>query len=387
MELSELRARYFAVLYTLSSALSGVCLVNKMPAEAIYSYASKHSLAALACHGLELAGAATPDMSNEKLRALRRELIFDTARAEICKRLNTEKIKYVLLKGVILKKLYPSAGLREMADNDILIDPSCRRKVKRIMRELGYKVASYGSGNHDVYTRDTVLNFEIHVSLFSNQRERLYSYFESTFDRVNPASDGAFEHLMSDEDFYIYMKAHEYKHYANGGTGLRSFVDTYLFLKAHEGALDMEYIERECSLIGILEYERASRALSLKIFDKNMLAALLSAARGGELPITEDEANMLDYVASSGTYGTVAHSVENAMEQYEKEGERAGKLKFLWRRLVPPMSFYKESAPFVYKYKIFIPFYIIWRLIKALFRNPARIFAQIKDTVKYKKEK
>lgn len=387
MELHELRARYCAVLYTVSSALCGVTLVKKMPAEAIYSYASRHSLGALTCHGLELAGAATPSASADKLQAVRRAMLFDNARAEICKRLNTEKIKYILLKGIVLKELYPAIGLREMADNDILIDPAHRHKVKKIMRELGYKVESYGKGNHDVYTKSGGLNFEIHISLFSLQNERMYGYFASIFERARRVDEKSFEYRMTDEDFYVYVKAHEYKHYASGGTGLRSLVDTYLFMNAHAQTLDMEYIERECRSIGIFEYEYESRELAKKIFGVDMLSKLLDAAKGGELPLSEDELNMLDYICSSGTYGVMSQQIANAMKRYEDEGAKSGKLKFLWRRLVPPMSFYRESAPFVYKYKIFIPFYLIGRLVRAVARRPGRVFAQIKSVIKYKKEK
>ncbi len=385
MELRELRARYSAVLYTVSSALHGVSLVKKMPAEAIYTYASRHSLGALACHGLELAGAATPAMSADKLQATRRTMLFNNARDEICKRFDSENIRYILLKGIVLKELYPAIGLREMSDNDILIDPASRRRVKKIMQELGYKIEEYNSGNHDVYIKAPVLNFELHVSLFTNQRERLKEYFKKTFDRATPVGQGRSEYIMTDEDFYIYIKAHEYKHYTNGGTGLRSLVDTYLFMQAHSQTLDMEYIERECREIGIFEYEVASRRLAEKIFSRDRLEELLASARGGELSLTDDELDMLDYICSSGTYGIISQEIANAMKRYEDAGESSGKLKFLLRRLVPPMSFYKEHAPFVYKYKIFIPFYLIWRLIRALLRSPRRVFAQIKNVAKYKK--
>lgn len=51
-----------------------------------------------------------------------------------------------------------------------------------------------------------------------------------------------YEKHFSREDFYIYLVAHEYKHYFLGGTSLRSLADTYIYLKKYplrykEGAL------------------------------------------------------------------------------------------------------------------------------------------------------
>lgn len=43
----------------------------------------------------------------------------------------------------------------------------------------------------------------------------------------------------------IYMIAHEYKHFSKGGTGLRSLLDTYVFLRHCDETLDKEYVESE----------------------------------------------------------------------------------------------------------------------------------------------
>ena len=54
-----------------------------------------------------------------------------------------------------------------------------------------------------------------------------------------------FGYRFSDEDFYLFLTAHEYKHYSWGGTGLRSLMDVYVYLKNLEGRLDWNYIKEE----------------------------------------------------------------------------------------------------------------------------------------------
>ena len=386
MDLVELRARSTAVLYTVSSALSGVTLTSSMPAAAIYSHATTHSLGALVCRGLELAGCAPDNAVLDKLKSARREMVFSAARNSILARFDEHKIKYICLKGIVFKSLYPELGLREMTDNDILIDPNSRAEVRRIMRSLGYTVESYGKSHHDIYTKEPFLNFEMHITLFSVKNERFHKYFEAVFEKAARVDDETYECRMSDEDFYIYTKAHEYKHYISGGIGMRTLVDTYVYLKDKGDALDFDYITEECDKIGIAEYESLSRALAMKIFDTGFLPSLLIAAKGGELSLDQDEIEMLDYFASSGTFGKVSRQVENEIRRYEADGGgRTSKIKFLLRNVFPPISFYRESAPIVYKVKILIPFYCIGRLIVTLLKRPARVFAKIKSTVKYKK--
>ena len=388
MKPEELRRRYAALLYTLSSALAGERPMAQIPAGGIYSYAVRHSLGALAAHALELSGIATDEALDGKLRAARRSMLFATARAELTSELDRAGIAYVRLKGVVMKDLYPDSTLREMSDNDILIPFDKRRAVRKIMSTLGYTVESYGKGHHDVYTKEPIYNFEIHISLFGSRHESLCEYFSDFLERAERVSDSTCERRMRDEDFYIYMKAHEYKHYMSGGIGLRSLVDTYVFTSRKSDSLDFDYITSECEKIGIAEYESRSRALACKLFAPESRDMLLSYFKGeGELDLTDSETEMLDYISSSGTYGKVSQEIENAMHRYESEHKstKGAKLRFILRRVFPPMSFYKENAPIVYKVRVLIPFYCIGRLIVALVKRPARIFAQLRSLKKYKK--
>ena len=71
----------------------------------------------------------------------------------------------------------------------------------------------------------------------------LYDYYRDVASRLIQ-EDGTCERRFSPEDFYIYLIAHEYRHFSHSGTGLRSLLDVYLFWKKHGEQLDGEYIER-----------------------------------------------------------------------------------------------------------------------------------------------
>ena len=161
-----------------------------------------------------------------------------------------------------------------------------------------------------------------------------------------------FEKHLSPEDFYIYMLAHEYKHYSVEGTGLRSILDVYVYLQKE--LLDMDYVATETETLGIAEFEAANRSLAQHLFS------------GGEL--TEADKEMLEYIMTSGAYGTLDHRVENRMKEYG-----GGKLWYMLNRFFVPVSKknkrYREMAfffPFFYKHRILLPLLPFYRVLRGL---------------------
>lgn len=85
----------------------------------------------------------------------------------------------------------------------------------------------------------------------SISNERICSYYRDVKNRLKTACGKQYELRFSDEDFYVYMIAHEYKHYSGGGTGLRSLLDTYVYCLKKGKTLDWDYISGEIEKLGI----------------------------------------------------------------------------------------------------------------------------------------
>lgn len=256
------------------------------------------------------------------------------------------------LKGSVLKNLYPAIGTRQMADCDILIDPSRAFYVKSVMESMGFTTKTFGTALHDTYYKEPVCNFEIHRELFGETHsEKLRAYYRDVENRLIPGP--GCERRFTPEDFYLYMIAHEYKHYAILGTGLRSLLDTYVYLRANE--LDMEYVAAEAEKLGIAAFETANRALALHLFG------------GGEL--TAEDHEMLDYILFSGVHGSMVYRVRNKMKK-----NNWSKMQYALHLFLVPVSRknprYGEFAlnhPFFYRHKLllpFLPFYRAFRVMK-----------------------
>lgn len=343
------------VIYLASCAVNGTvpekARVDSMDLDAVYAFAAHHMITATIAFALESAGYKDQKSSNAIAAAMRKTALFDQTWGNIKNQLENAGIWYMPLKGAVLKNLYPKYGMREFADHDILFDASRADDVKAIMEDMGFKAEHFGTSNHDCYYKRPCLNIEMHRALFGPSHEvKLYEYYKDIEPRL--IRERAFERRFTPEDFYLYFLAHEYKHYEGSGTGLRSLMDTYVYLNHVD--LDVEYVAAEAEKLGIREFEEKNRSLSLHLFSGEKLSA--------------NDQEILDYILSSGTYGTVTHRVQN---QLKKSGW--SKIHYMFDRFFVPFSrknekyeAYAGAYPFFYQHKILLPLLLFYRTFRAM---------------------
>jgi len=145
------------------------------------------------------------------------------------------------------------------------------------------------------------------------------------------------------------------------GTGLRSLVDTYVYLKHFN--LNMDYVEKEINKLGISEFEKSNRNLSLHLFDTGKLNA--------------EEYKMLLYIFNSGTYGTIKNKVE-------KDVKEMGRWKYFKSRLFTTKEIMLNDFPILRKLPFLYPVFFIIRLFRGLFFRREKFMAQLKGAIKGK---
>ena len=352
------------IIYLCSCAINGIepqaDRVKDIKLDRLYEASQKHMLTAMVGQVLKGVGISSPKLKDAIALAQRKAVILNNDLANVTSALETAGIWYMPLKGTVLKNLYPCFAMREMADVDVLFDADRADDVKNIMENLEFQIKVYGKTNDDDYIKSPLSNFEMHRALFGERHDqKLYEYYRNVKDRLLKDVGNQYGYHFSPEDFYIFMIAHEYKHYSSEGTGLRSLLDTYVFLQ--KNTLDMGYVEAETAKLGINNYERLNRSLAQKLFSKD----------GGKLTAGEDK--MFDYIISSGTYGTLEHKIDNT----------GGKIKYFVRRVFGPIGkndpdrdhFRKTYATF-FNHPILLPLLPFYRLFKALKTSPKRIKAE-----------
>lgn len=356
------------MLYLMACALQDVSAQEEFLADVdlqqLFITARNHSVAAMVCMALEktaiFAGAdeaVKKHWREAKNKAIRKNMLLDAERAAIVKQLESAGIWHMPLKGSILKDWYPKPGMREMADNDILFDPSERKRVREIFRSRGYKIVSFGKGNHDEYEKPPIYNFEMHVSLFHETYQELAGQYGNVKEKLLPVDGTVCQFAFTPEDFYVFVLAHAYKHYSGSGTGVRTLADFYVMNRHLGGIMNRDEVEQKLTRLGIAEYEQRSRVLAEKLF---------SGARPlPEMELNTDEKEMLRFYCDATAYGTIDNQIQNRLQKLQGNAEGITlrtKLKYCCARLFPGREFCKYYYPVVYHHLWMLPFFWVWRI-------------------------
>lgn len=355
--------------------------IREVDLDKLYHMSCIHSMEALIGMVLRQAGVSVSKEWNEKIaKAVRKVLLFDAERAKLFSFMEQRGIWYLPLKGIILKDYYPAIGMRQMSDNDILFDYTFSEEIQMYMESQGYETVSIGIGHHDEYEKKPVYNFEMHGNLYSeNHISGWAQYYKDIKKKLILNNGSSYGYHFTDEDFYIYIVSHIYKHYEEYGTGIRGLLDMYVYLKEMSQKLDYNYIEQECTVLGIAEFEYQNRKLCKKIFGVD--SPKEAEALEDELSVEDKE--LLAYYFSSGVYGTLERGVKKRIERVWKENEGISRMSYLWNRIFPPKEVMEKHYSHVYKHKLLLPFAYVCRLWEGLCNKKRRdkMFVEV-DTIK-----
>ncbi|MBR6089368.1 MAG: nucleotidyltransferase family protein [Anaerolineaceae bacterium] len=363
----EINSVIFDLAYLVGCAVDGVIpdaeRVSRMDLDAVYQEAGRHMLSAAAAMALESAGMRDDRSSRIISLSVRKTSLFDRERKAILEKFEENGIWYMPLKGILIKELYPKYGMREMCDNDILVDAGRLNDIRDIMLALGFTEGEKGM-IHDSYFKNP-LNFEIHKALFKQAKNGKFDgYFDNVKEFLIKDENNQCGWHFSTEDFYAYILAHANRHISGGGTGIRSLLDIYVIsAKLHP---DRNKVLPVLEKTGLTEFESDMKLLSQDLFRGNQLTA--------------QEMELLRYVETSGAYGTISHRVENRIR--EAGGGKSGKRHYIFRRLFPSMERIKEGKPFFYRHKILLPFLLPYRLGRGLLKHRTRLISEFKALLK-----
>lgn len=349
--------------------------VAEMNLEKVYARSKSQSLEVLTYMALESLMKSDPQMAIPdetqvlprwrvaKNKAIAKNLMMDAAREQLFAFLEERGIWHVALKGVVLCNLYPQYGMRQMADNDILFDPSFRQEVHDWFVEQGYDVKSFCEGNHDEYHKKPIYNFEMHITLFPENLNLPFTrYYLTVKEKLLAVPGKMFEYSMSDEDFYLYTIAHEYKHYANSGTGIRALLDIAVCNRVKNN-MDRSYLDKELYKMGLFEFEHEMRVIAQKALNLKVAVSTVDEA------LSEKEKDILNELLFNGTYGNEQKYWKSQIlrDQPDKEDISIGvKAQYLMRRLFPDREYMKmwcqRFEPYFLRHRWLMPVAPVWRI-------------------------
>lgn len=248
---------------------------------------------------------------NFKFSEIQKNLVVSKEREAVCKDFDEAGIKYMFLKGLVIRDYYPQTLMRQMSDNDILYDVSKRTELIDIMKKNGFYLMCSQDVSDD-FSKPPFTLIEMHKVLFYDIKN-----FDINLDlwkRAVKHDDSTMRYDISPEDNYIYALAHMYKHYVYyNGCGIRFVADMYL-LHYSEDNLDFDYIIPQLKKFKLYDFYKSVMSLAEAIFN--------------DADYNDVELKLLDEIFSGGVYGNTS-SLDEAIEA------NGGKLKFLFAKIFP----------------------------------------------------
>ncbi|MGN1339463.1 MAG: nucleotidyltransferase family protein [Oscillospiraceae bacterium] len=318
--------------------------------ERVFGLAQKHSVAGMAYYAVETlkappAGELAKQWRQVRDMALVKDITQLAELESISAAFSAGGVRFLPLKGCIIKHLYPQSDMRTMSDIDMLIDPENAEKARDIMAGLGYSCEHFGYDVHDVYHKPPVMSVEVHRELFGEEGQEFQCVFPDPWSLCG-IKDGLRYDFGADA-FFAYVLAHAVKHLEEGGTGIRTVMD--LWVCVHSG------VGIDCGrALDILEPSGKSGAARRLVE--------LSEVWFGDGRHTEQTRELERYIFGSGTYGTVENSAANRIR-------KSGRGGYLVRLVFPTFAHMKQHYPVLKRAPVLLPVCWLARLVTKPFVN------------------
>ena len=267
-------------------------------------------------------------------------------------------IDFIILKGYVIRRLYPENWMRNSCDVDVLVHECDLESAGKALESLGFERDEDGLSAHDVKYTQGAIHVELHYTLIEEHvMPSVSSVLGGVWEATFPCVDGG--RVMTDEMFYFYHVAHMAKHFENGGCGVRSVLD--LWLLNHKMEFSREKRDAVLEAGGLLEFERGLRRLSEYWF----------ADGDGEGLSTLEK-----FVLSGGAYGRTDNSVSI------KRIQKGGRFRYILSRLFAPYSLLKRYYPILERHPYLLPIYEVKRWIDAMKRDGKKYRRELRENMK-----
>lgn len=334
----------------------------------IFSLAESHSVTAIIAskikelpHGSRPKGKLLSAYNQRLGYAVQSYEIKMRAMTYLIKTLSDAGIDHLLVKGAVLRFLYPSPELRTSGDTDVVVRPSEYERAIEALRKAGFRIdfvrqyfsqVAYGGELFDLHTELESINVQSKI------------YYSTPFDDISESTG----HTYKLKPIYhlLYVITHIAYHLKNGGAGVRMIMDIDALLRYYPD-MDMERFTALCDNIKIKRTAQVLIALSKKWF-KTPVAVDYTFEDSDERSFYE---NLSDIIINGGVFGYKNGGVgmvnlQRSMGEDGKSGIKAS-LKAFFKWLFPSASYLKKYYYYCYKHSVLLPVAWFHRFFKALF--------------------
>lgn len=289
--------------------------------------------------------------------------------------LNTNNIPVIVLKGLVVRDLYPKSELRTMGDADILVHEKDLNKVNDILINLGY-IKKQSHTFHTVYIKGNS-HIEVHWTLANEEMfNGIAEFKDETWERAIDVNVGESKSLsMCDEDLLLYCCIHMAKHFINSGFGIRQVCDVLLLVEKRGQYIDWNSFVNRSKRKGVYKFTMSIFAICNRLFEMRIPDELKEFIEFDNVYLDE----LIDAIWKSGVHGK-RNKVWILTRQVTREGKRLknnwiGRIKKIY---FPNGNSLSERYSYAKNNKVLLPVAWIHRILNAMFRKGYSISDKIR---------
>lgn len=271
------------------------------------------------------------------------QIVKDTNQnIEIEKILNAfekNKIKTLVVKGMLMKDIYPQNYMRQMCDLDILVDANNFKKSSQVMANIGYQ-KHYNYEKHLIFEKLPFMIVELHRKLVLEKDVVGYEYFSNIWPLCIKYKDYENIYQLDIDNAYVFCIVHLLIHFKFTGIKIKDILDVYLYNETYKDTLNYDKLSKIFNSLGIQDFAENIRNIAYKWFGPD-----------GVEDFDEVEKFILK---GSNLNNNVHYSI----------GVNNGKLNFLIKSLFPEMKIMREKFPVLKKFPLLLPVMWITRIAK-----------------------
>ena len=332
--------------------------------EEIFSLSSIHNVCAITANQILLLDKESQPEA-QILSQFRQQLGYtlidsdgkEKALSYLRKLLSENGIEFVLVKGAILRELYPVKELRTSSDIDVIIHHNDLTKLRDILNKN-----SSCTITNDTQKEITFSYAEQNIEVHSTQ-DTGNSYFENIFDMCE--KHGC-EYKLDNTEHLLYVICHIINHFSAYGAGIKMFMDIDVIIR-NTTDIDYNKFMEKCRQLNIETFAKASLALCHSWFNTPITTEIDLNNDFKLKELFESE------IINSGNFG---YNKRNTGDYYINKGMResgknnlSAKFRALITLFFPNTDYLKNHYRYAAKCPLLLPIAWLNRLLSAVFKR------------------
>lgn len=274
--------------------------------------------------------------------------------------LEKNNIKTLVIKGILMKDIYPQNYMRQMSDIDILVNDNDFKIAIKIMENMGYH-KYYNHEKHLIFTKPPFIFVELHRKLVLKKDVIGYEYFNDIWPLCIKYKNYENIYQLDIDNAYVFCIVHLLIHFKFTGIKVKDILDVYLYNEKYKNTLNYDKLSKIFSDLKIQDFAENIKKIAYKWFGIDDV----------------DNFNEVEKFILKGS------SLDNEVNY--SIGENNGKFKFLIKLLFPKMEIMQEKFPILKKFPLLLPIMWITRILRDIISKSTTLKLRV-DTIKLIKE-